>query len=396
MKLNGVIIVCLVILLVFSSVVFADRTITDSRGKEVTLPDTITSVVTISDSFLEEVMYRLGVIDTLVGVGTNNLGKEFNWSYETVSGKNFTYDGGTHNINVLYPKVATLPVVAAYNTPTNYEKIASLKPDVVIVRAGDCSFWLDDDAMKKTVERIESLGIPVVVSYGPNMKGRETGMASDVSAITDEISLMGKVYNKEKEASDLSQFLTSQVDLIQDKTKYIKDSDKQKVLLLGLSSLARTSGSAADTWGQSAVETSFLEDIVHAKNAFDKPGQVQKLNAEQVLSTEPDVILLPTDWGYHPARELYESPYYQNFKEMQAIKDKRVYALPFLPNNCDIRIEYPIELMIMAKAAYPDLFADVNLGNWILDYYKNIYGVDETMAKKLRTSQWLDWTAESS
>lgn len=107
------------------------------------------------------------------------------------------------------------------------------------------------------------------------------------------------------------------------------------------------------------------------------------------------MILLPTDWGYHPARELFESPHYQTLQEMQAVKNKKVYAMPFLPNYCDVQYEYPIELMIMAKGAYPDLFADINLGDWILDCYKNIYGVDDSLAKKIRSSQWLDWTVES-
>jgi iron complex transport system substrate-binding protein len=67
-----------------------------------------------------------------------------------------------------------------------------------------------------------------------------------------------------------------------------------------------------------------------------------------------------------------------------------------LPSNCDKRVEYPIEVMIMAKAAYPELFSDIDLGKWILDYYKKVFGVDDVTAKKLLSAQWLDWTTEKS
>ena len=56
MKIVKILLISLLLFSVTLAPVYADRTITDSRGKEVTLPDHISRVVTISDSFLEEVM----------------------------------------------------------------------------------------------------------------------------------------------------------------------------------------------------------------------------------------------------------------------------------------------------------------------------------------------------
>jgi len=374
--------------------VSADKTVIDGRGESVTLPDEIHRVVTVGDGFLEGVMYRLGVLDTLVGIGSSSFTKDYVYNFESVSGSNYTYKGGMNVIGKLDPKISDLPAVAAYGVSPNYEKIAELKPDVVIMRAGDCTFYQDDDAMKKTVERIESLGIPVVVTYGPNMKGRAANTA-DVSAISDEIKILGTVFDKKQQADELSSYLDKQVTLITDRTRDIPEDQKKKVLLLGLSPETRKSGAAADSWGTDSVESSFIEDVVNAKNAFGEPGQTKKLNAEQILALEPDVILLPTDWGYHPARELYEAPYSQPLQEMTAVKNKQVYALPWLPSNCDKRLEYPIELMVIAKATYPEKFEDINLADWLIDFYKNVYGVDDQMAKELRSAQWMDWTTEA-
>jgi iron complex transport system substrate-binding protein len=48
--------------------------------------------------------------------------------------------------------------------------------------------------------------------------------------------------------------------------------------------------------------------------------------------------------------------------------------------------------MVMAKTAYPDRFADIGLADWLIDFYRSVYGVGEKMAKKLRSGQWMDWT----
>ncbi len=374
--------------------VAGEKLVTDSRGSSVTLPDQINRVITIGDGLLESVMYKFGVLDTLVGVGSNGLTTVSNYSFETTSGEKYTLDGGMNTIGALYPEIAKLPAIAAYNSPPNYEKIAELKPDVVIIRAGDCTFYQSDESMKKTVERIESLGIPVIVTYGPNMKGRDNNNA-DVSAISDEIKILGRVFDKQAEADQLSGYLEMQENLIKDRTKDVPEEERTKILLLGLSPETRKSGAAADAWGTDSVESFFVEEIAHAKNAFNEPGQIVKLNAEQILALDPDVILLPTDWGFHPAQELYEAPYYQMLQEMRAVKDKKVYSLPWLPSNCDKRLEYPIEMMIIAKAAYPDKFADIDLADWISEFYQNVYHVDEKGADTLLSAQWLDWTTEN-
>jgi iron complex transport system substrate-binding protein len=79
---------------------------------------------------------------------------------------------------------------------------------------------------------------------------------------------------------------------------------------------------------------------------------------------------------------------------LEAVKDHRVWALPWTPYNCAKRLEYPIEVMVTAKAAYPQLFNDIKIHEWVLDFYKTVYHVDNGTAISLRSIQWLDWTVE--
>jgi iron complex transport system substrate-binding protein len=80
---------------------------------------------------------------------------------------------------------------------------------------------------------------------------------------------------------------------------------------------------------------------------------------------------------------------------MDAIKNRRVVALPWSPCNCAKRLEYPIDVMVIATGTYPGLFKDVELEVWLLDFYQNVYGVDLETAKELRSAQWMDWAVEA-
>ena len=117
------------------------------------------------------------------------------------------------------------------------------------------------------------------------------------------------------------------------------------------------------------VESYFLENIVKARNAYTGGGSFSVVNTEQVFAMDPDVIVLPTAWGYHPPKELYTAPYYTRLSGLKAVKNRRVVALPWTPCNCAKRIEYPIEIMIMAKACHPELFKDIKISEWVLDFY---------------------------
>ncbi len=138
-----------------------------------------------------------------------------------------------------------------------------------------------------------------------------------------------------------------------------------------------------------------LERLTGARNAYRGAGSRVLLNAEQILALDPDVIFLPTSSGYHPPRELAEAPYFRDLQQLRAVREKRVYALPWTPMNCARRLEYPLDLLVMAKGAFPDRFRDLAVHQWALAFYRRTHGVDERQALELRRAQWLDWTVDA-
>lgn len=367
------------------------REVIDSRGVAVAVPAEIDRVVTISDGLIEGTMLVLGEEDKIVGIGSECLPKVWNYTYESVKGGPIVYEDGANPVSFLYPRLRELPIVANGDAAPNFEAIAELDPDVVILRAGDCSLRYNDEAAQKTISSFEALGIPLVVLYAHNFNEAQH---KDISTISDEIRIIGGMFGKEAEAGELAEYLEDQMNLVSERTKDVSEDQKPRVLILGLSPSARKEGGAGQVFGLDTIESYFIEDLVHAKNAYQDPGYFKTLNAEQLLALDPDCIVLCTAAGYHPPRELYEAPYYQNLQEMRAVKDRNVTALPWSPCNCAKRLEYPIDVMVIAKAAYPDRFQDIDLAEWLLEFYQNVYGVDRETAEKLRSAQWMGWTAD--
>ena len=365
------------------------RTVVDSRGVEVQVPMEIERVVTVSDALIESVMLVLGEEEKIVGVGSSCIQKNYNYTFPTVSGGSYEYQDGMNPVTYLSPRIRGLPLVGSSGTGINYETLAGLDPDLVILRVGSCTLQsMEDEGVQKTISTIEALGIPVVVLKGPPCFDEP-----DLSTISDEIRIIGQVFGKEERAEELADYLESQTQEIFERTKDIPEPEQPTVLIFGASPTSRQSGGAGSVKGTDTIESYFIEEIVHAKNAFQEAGS-PTISAEQLLALDPNAIVLGTANGYHPPEELYSAPYYQNVAELSAVKNRRVSSFPWEPCNCAKRLEYPIDVMVIAKIAYPERFEDIDLGEWLLDFYKNIYGVDDETAKALRSAQWMDWTAK--
>ena len=367
------------------------RRVTDMRGVPVAVPAQLTRVATIDDGFVEGVMTRLGTIRTLVGVASDGLRRTWPFSYPAADGGSLPVADGIGTMRALHPWMADLPCASCGGSDAiSYETIARSRPEVVIVRVGDCTVGTAPEVVARTVEVLGAMGLPVVVLRSPaDYRGR------GLETLREEIAVLGRLFEREREAQALADELGEAEAMVRARVADVPEGARVRVLYLGLSSGARSSGGAAYVWGADTSESWMIERVVGARNAYRGPGARVLLNAEQILSLDPDVIFLPTSAGYHPPSELIEAPYFRELQRLRAVREKRVYALPWTPENCARRLEYPIDLLIMAKGAYPDRFRDVAVHRWALEFYRRTYGIDERQALALRRAQWLDWTVDA-
>lgn len=384
-----------IILFIFSSVQSFAYTVTDMRGKQVNIPENLERVATIDDGFIEGVMTHLGVINKVTAIGSWSMKRDYKYTYETTDGKKYTAKG-VNTMKYLHP---WLNDILCFNSPQgdilNYETLAKANPQLVILRVGDCtvsggSYFRGGDPaqLEKTITMIESLDIPLVVLFSPTYYGK-----AELSSMKEEMRVLGDIFKQRDKALKLYEYLNETEKMVRNRTKNIKD--KPNVLYFGLNSAARKQGGSGMVAGITTPESYIIENIVNAKNAYRGKGNNIILSGEQVYAIDPDVILLPTQNGYHPADELLKAPYYQNLNQLKAVQNKRVYALPWTPMNCSRRVEYPLDILIIAKASYPELFKDIKVHQFALDFYKKVYNVDDKTAKALRSEQLLDWTVEN-
>lgn len=384
-----------IILFIFSSVQSFAYTVTDMRGKQVNIPENLERVATIDDGFIEGVMTHLGVINKVTAIGSWSMKRDYKYTYETIDGKKYTAKG-VNTMKYLHPWLNDIP---CFNSPQgdilNFETLAKADPQLVILRVGDCtvsggSYFRGGDPaqLEKTITMIESLDIPLVVLFSPTYYGK-----AELSSMKEEMRVLGDIFKQRDKALKLYEYLNETEIMVRNRTKNIKD--KPNVLYFGLNSAARKQGGSGMVSGITTPESYIIENIFNAKNAYRGKGNNIILSGEQVYAIDPDVILLPTQNGYHPADELLKAPYYQNLNQLKAVQNKRVYALPWTPMNCSRRVEYPLDILIIAKASYPELFKDIKVHQFALDFYKKVYNVDNKTAKALRSEQLLDWTVEN-
>ncbi len=363
------------------------RTVADMRGAKVSFPAGLKRVATIDDGFVEGVMTHLGVVDRVAVIGSWSLKRDYNYDFETAAGEKYSHRGW-NTMKYLHPWLNDLPCV---NSPQgdiiNFETLARAEPDLVILRVGDCTVGEDDgEKIAQTIDTIEALGLPLAVIYAPGYYRR-----AELSSLKDEMAVIGDVFGQKEKALALADYLAGTEKLIRERTADIKDAEKSRVLYLGLNPDLRKQGAAGAVFGVNTPESYIIESVAGAKNAFDGQGYGVPMSTEQIYALDPDVIVLPTFNGYHPPRELYEAAYFENLAELRAVKNRRVQAMPWSPMNCARRVEYPLDMLIIAKAAYPERFGDIRVYDFALKFYQDVYGVDEETAKGLRSTQILDW-----
>ncbi len=370
------------------------KEIVDMRGKTVVVPDKIEKIATLDDGFVENVLTHIEQIDKVNVIGSWSLKRDYSYTFPKDNGSEYTH-AGLNTMRYMHPWLNDLVCV---NSPQgnviNFEQLAVSKPDVIVMRVGDCTVRADNmDVTQRTINTIEALNIPLIVTFTPQF---DDGF--DLSSMQEEAEIIASLFSEVEvnKANALMDYTASIEDLIRERVKNIPENEKKTVLYFGLNPATRDQGGAGTVHGVNTPQSFMIEDVINAKNAFTGVGTNVPISVEQIYAFDPDVILLPTMNGYHPAEELYSAPYYSYLKDVRAVKERKTYALPWQPMNCAPRLEYPLELLIMAKAIYPERFQDIVFHEFAIDFYKKVYHVNENEAKNLLETQILTWTIDEN
>jgi iron complex transport system substrate-binding protein len=319
------------------------RTVTDMAGCQVAIPETVSRIAVATFNY-NEIIASLGAAGKIVATPVKASGRP--WLYR------------------LNPSmVASVKSIIMYGS-INYEDLLKAKPQVIFMGVD-----------KKTADKMAALGIvPVQLSF------------TDYEGLKKCVALIGGVIGgaSAARAEAYNAYLDAKIGYVGARTAGLKDGDKPKVLHLGSYRPALTadgSGTIVDAWIRLAGGLNAADGV---------KGNIQQVSPEQILSWNPDVVVIGrviSNDGISESKadELADFP---GFERLPAIRGKRVFVNP---DGCFSWDRYcseaALQLLWAAKTLHPELFADLDLEKETRDFFKAFmdYALSSDEAERMLT-----------
>ncbi|WP_175439935.1 ABC transporter substrate-binding protein [Micromonospora nigra] len=321
--------------------------VTDHWGRTVQVPADPKRVVVLEwEGLITKSMRIFGISDRLVGVDTAT--------------KKMGYRAK------LAPDIDKVEALGSPWSGVNYERMLALQPDVVFMEA-----WVatqENRAMhQEVIDKIESLGLPVVVLISPSNFDQP-----DIRRAWEYITITGQVFGKQAEAAKLVARLDAGLARVTERTKDIPEAERTPVAYFA---------TINNVMGTKSIQSYLLTEIVRARNVAGD-GTFVTVSEEKLLALDPDAMVVAGHEGYLDLSLIYGGKHaglnWANLAELRAVRDKRLVALGY--DEWRATIETPIALLKIAKLAYPDRFADVDVDAEEVTFYRDVYGLDEAQA----------------
>ncbi len=309
-----------------------DRTIVDSEGREVAVPETVESIVCVGVGALRYTCYMQSA-DLVVGVEDCEIEPVISRLYNFV------------NIDIFKDK----PIIGGNGAP-NAEGIIAADPQVIVLSA---YAGVDaDDLQSKT-------GIPVVV-----VPGSDTTL--DDKAY-ETIRILGQLLGKQERAEALTQYLKDLEQDLKDRTSAIAEADKPTVYVGGVSYKGHHGFEGTEAgYGPLA--------LIGANNLADTTGKAGAFNIdiEQVLTWDPDVIFLDFNGMALINADYAENPDFYN--SLRAVQNGRVYSQISFRSNASNLETALADAYYAATVLYPEQFADVDIEEKVGEIFTMLLG----------------------
>lgn len=303
--------------------------ITDSVGRKITLNGAVSRAV-IVNAYNAELINAIGAMDQVVGVDY--------YIYQDQEGfkHRFTKD---------------MLIGQSKGSDLNYEKIIELKPQAVILTSN--YDW--QDAEKK----LKPFGIEVI-----NVDSYYT------DKFADNVRLLGKIFGKENNAKEFSDYFMSKLDYI----------DKQ------LANVPRRSVYYEyRTAGRTTVPGDYFYEMVnlaHGDNIF-KDAKNNTVDIESVVEKNPKYIVKVSDANvyssYVPPTEAEHKHIFKEiaarpgWDQIEAVKNKKVLLLSHYVHGGASKL---VGTMYIAKFLYPEYLPDLHPENVFQDWLTKYQHLD--------------------
>jgi iron complex transport system substrate-binding protein len=256
----------------------------------------------------------------------------------------------------------TSKIVPTLGAESNVEEIATMNPDVVILKS----------TMKSSIgDSLEGLGIKVVYVDFENM-----------DSYLRDIKVLGKIFMDETRAEEIAKYYNETYNSIL--SKIPAGGNREKVLFLYYSTKGGTISFQVP--GSAWLQTFMIETAGGYSLSKELSGTGwNTVSFEQMANWDPDIIFLVT-YSSSPTANEVKNWLLNNstWSDISAVKNQKVYAVPHDCGNIAALGSWDspgsrwiLGLKWMAKKINPSLFSNMDIANEAKMFYMEIYGLDE-------------------
>lgn len=301
-----------------------ERIITDMTGQKVAIKGPVQRVVTTFKPASLCVL-SLGLANTLVGVDNSSRKDPLQVS--------------------VWPDIQHLAGVGTKSMGINLETLVSLKPDLVIC-------YSQNDGLPAT-EKLTAMGIPCIVI-----------LPESFDSILQAMTLIAHAMGESQRISFVRDQMDAVLALVDDR-------------LAGLPKSREKTGYFASPLGLFSTTTgSMLQDEIFSRARIRNvsshlTGYFQDISPEQLVEWNPDILVLSRHMKKSQVRRLDLPP----LQGISAISENLVFRCPSSLTPWD----FPSPLAVLAvlwvaKKAYPEQFADIDVLAQADAFHQNLYG----------------------
>ena len=262
----------------------------------------------------------------------------------------------------LYPEILNVQTGFIDGTKVNVEELMKLEPDVVFYNASSAELG----------DQLRSAGF-AAVAVSVNKWDYNA-----IETLNHWISLLGELFPGNDKAELVKDYSDRTYDMIQSRVKDLPDDRRENAFFLFKYDDTTLMTSGKQFFGQ------WWADAIGARNVVEELTSDNSVvvNMEQVYQWSPSLIFI-TNFTTATPEDLYENTVAgYDWSDLTAVERQRVYKMPLgMYRSYTPGVDTPVTLLWLAKTAYPDLFADVDVTATVKSYYKDIFGIELTDAQ---------------
>jgi len=259
----------------------------------------------------------------------------------------------------LYPELLNAETGFIEGSNINMEELLKLQPDVVFYSA----------AHPEQGEQLRRAGLAGVAISASKWE------YDAIETLNNWISLISEIFPDNDKAKVVKNYSDEVYTMVQDRVAAIAEEQREQVFFLFKYGETNIMTSGRHFFGQ------WWADAIGAENVgweLDVDNQVT-VNMEQIYAWNPSLIFI-TNFTPAGPEDLYNNTVgYYDWSAIEAVQNQRVYKMPLgMYRSYTCGVDTPVTLLWLAKTAYPDLFADIDIVEETKTYYKEVFGITLT------------------